>query len=79
MTYTIEILENVLKQTEQEILVAGIEFAAAQQATKSINPFNMVAVTEARNAVDAASAKLGQAYDRLINVRHALISAKAAA
>jgi hypothetical protein len=73
------ILENELSVTEQNIFLAGVELAAAQQASRSTNPYNKVAVAEARNAVDAASAKLGQAYDRLIAIRHALIAAQAGA
>ena len=74
-----QILENMITSTEQEILLAGIELASAQQASRSTNPYNKVAMTEARNAVEAASAKLGQAYDRLIAIRHAIIASKAGA
>jgi hypothetical protein len=73
------ILENELVVTEQNILLAGIDLASAQKALRSTNPYNKVAVAEARNNVDAASAKLGQAYDRLIAIRFALIAEKAGA
>jgi hypothetical protein len=73
------ILENELKTTEQNIYLAGVELAEAQKASRSTNPYNRVAVAEARNAVDVASAKLGQAYDRLIAIRYALIAEKAGA
>jgi hypothetical protein len=73
------ILQNELKTTEQNIYLAGVELAEAQKTLRSTNPYNKVAVAEARNAVDAASGKLGQAYDRLIAIRHALIAEKVGA
>jgi hypothetical protein len=73
------ILQNELITTEQNIYLAGLDLARTQKTLRSTNVHNKVAMLEARNAVDVASGKLGQAYDRLIEIRKALIAAQAGA
>jgi uncharacterized protein (DUF2164 family) len=73
------ILQNELITTEQNIYLAGLDLARAQKTLRTTNVHNKVAMFEARNAVDFASGKLGQAYDRLIEIRKALIAAQAGA
>jgi uncharacterized protein (DUF2164 family) len=73
------ILENELTVAEQQITLAGIELAEAQKTLRTTNVHNKVAMFEARNAVDFASGKLGMAYDRLIEIRKALIAVQVGA
>lgn len=73
------ILEIELQNQDQKIALAGIELARSQKALKATNPYNKIAMTEARNAVESASAELGLAYDRLIALRHAVIASKVGA
>jgi hypothetical protein len=67
------ILENELKTTEQNIYLAGVELAEAQKTLRKTNVNNKVAMWEARKDVEIASGNLGMAYDRLIEIRKALL------
>ena len=70
-TNTATNLLRLISNCESWILVAAVEYKAAQANLKSTNVHNNAAMKAARAALETADAQLSVKYDQLIELRNA--------